>query len=67
MGVIFYEISRFVQSTHRQYGAVNEGFSQYVIERTRTCILNVSSLRDHLRNALDGWNNGTQQSLELYR
>ena len=60
----FDEISSFVQSAHRQYGVANEGFSQYVIERTRTCIANVSSLRDHLRNALDGWSNSAQQTQE---
>ena len=60
----FDEINSFVQSADRQYGAANEGFSQYVIERTRICILNVSSLRDHLRNALDGWSNNAQQSQE---
>ena len=53
--------SSFVQSAHRQYGVANEGFSQYVIERTRTCIVNVSSLRDHLRNALDGWSSSAAQ------
>ena len=51
-----------MQSAHRQYGVANEGFSQYVIERTCTCIANISSLRDHLRNALDGWSNSAQQT-----
>ena len=53
--MFFEEVRRFLQSAHNQYGTANEGFSQYVIESIRTCILNVSSLRNHILNAIDAW------------
>jgi len=60
----FDEIS-FVRTADWQFGTANKGFSQYVIEKTHTCIVNVSSLRDHLRsslNGVDGWSNNTRWS-----
>ena len=57
----FDEISSFVRDADRQFGTANEGFSQYVVKQTQTCIANLSSLRDHLRNFLDVWNNSIQQ------
>ena len=52
------------QSAHNQYGTANEGFSQYVIERIRTCISNLSSLRNHILNAIDAWRLNTRRHSE---
>ena len=49
----FEEVSSFLQSISRQYGTANEAFSEYALERIRTCVLNVSTLRDHLLQASD--------------
>ena len=49
----FEEVSSFLQSISRQYGTANEAFSEYALERIRTCVLNVSILRDHLLQASD--------------
>ena len=49
----FDEIGRLLSCAQDQYGTANENFSHYVIERIRACILNVSSLKDHILSAID--------------
>lgn len=58
------EIGKFLKSSHGQYGTANEQLSQYVIKSIHVCNLNMSSLRDHLHNALDKWRNNALHNQE---
>ena len=61
----FEEVDTFLGSASRQYGTANESFSEHVVERLQPCIINISTLQDHLLHASDAWITGQPSEEDL--
>ena len=48
----FYEITKFLRESGRQFGSCSENYANYAVERLEICIVNVSHLKDHLENGV---------------